>query len=363
MRQHLLYFGLFLGVSSLTSMSASAQGFQDSFADIIKEAQVKQTGTPLPKADLPEANLPDVPMPDNLSAAAQNPAEETLNTFEDATPSATALNAVPPSPDDVLLSEDFSTIDGFVPSYGGVNLSVMFSESDMVNMRKILRFYEGKEKAGAEDQQLVDEYDDYISQIIGDIDEEQSGGEVAPIVLPAYYLGTILYRGTNKWTIWLNGKKFGPKDEIQNLRVIDITPNTVRFIWTPDRLAAASTIHDANKTSGVRKYKNRSAQKQSIAVDIEKGEVRFTLGRNQTFNAADMEIFEGKFVGGVDPFTLQASNLEPETTEDVGANAAENTVQRRDPDRELMDSLLESTKNIQNISIPQRGINSSETQQ
>lgn len=353
-------FALLLG-ASLISSGVAAQSLQDAFTGIIKQAKEKQ-GVTLPEVELPNAQMPEPAMPEpampDAATAEQNAGQtQTGGLPEPAMPDATSA-AVSPAPVDpsTLDLPAGLIIDGFEPSYGTVDLSLMFPESDMANMRKILRFYESKDKASVQNPEVADQYDDYISQIMGEIDSEGGAAEVVPQLLPAYYLSSIIYRTPNNWSIWLNGRKFKAGDEIPGLEIASISSERVAFVWSPERLREVSDRLTAKQETNEKTYGNRSALTQDISVNIEEENVRFSLGRNQTFNAADMEVYEGKYTGGTDPFTYVAPAPEAAQAQPQGnAASASGAV---DSERALMNELVENSRKIQNISIPRGGNNS-----
>ena len=346
--------GLCLGVLSTTPLQA--QNLQSSFADIIREAQNGAKLLPKQNVELPAVPLPPVELPTaSANVAAQN------NVASDEQNSAGEAEK---SPGEAVQTERIAepTLpSNFVPSYGKVEFSLMFPEAEMSNMRKILRFYEVK-KASEEDpasnptvQDGNGQYDDYLAQVLGEIDGVQ-GGVLQPeedlTPLPSYYLGTILYRSPTAWSFWLNGRRINPGDEIPEILLDRITPTSVSMLWQPERLSRVLNIWDSKKSPDApRAYGNRSASKQHINVDVDSGFVTFTLSRHQTFNAEVMEVYEGKLEGGMDPFTYVAPEPETQSAENEEGSAA--VIERIDPDRALMNDLLENTRRIQEMSVPE----------
>jgi len=59
-------------------------------------------------------------------------------------------------------------------------------------------------------------------------DSEENGG--AQIENATLYLSTILYFGPRDWTIWVNGKPIGPRDEFSEFQVTNIGPRFVEML-------------------------------------------------------------------------------------------------------------------------------------
>ena len=46
------------------------------------------------------------------------------------------------------------------------------------------------------------------------------------------HLGSVLYFGKEKWVIWLQGRKWTPETQEQQVRVLDVSPKAVRLTVT-----------------------------------------------------------------------------------------------------------------------------------
>ena len=63
-----------------------------------------------------------------------------------------------------------------------------------------------------------------------------------PLNRDAVTLGAVLYYGPNNWTVWLRGEKWTPETDRPNLRILDVTPDSVRLSLTPHEGAKPQTI-------------------------------------------------------------------------------------------------------------------------
>ncbi len=285
----------------ITSNSYARETFsmQDQMNQIVESATQKITGVTLPSVPLPGVSKDieaEKDAADEQAVVNTNASGMEANAPVEAQP----IRIDPNNPD--TLPDLASELEGFEPSYGPQNISLLFTNNQMHNMRRLLSFYEAKKLAESRDPNLAKKYDDLIDQLI---QQPAADGELELPPLPSYYLGTILYHNSSKWAVWINGKKFTPKDEIPHLEITSVTPQKVSFKWEPDNLSGVLEPWGLHQ-KGERKYGHRSATTQALNVDFNTGVVVFSLSRNQTFNAADMEIYEGKLEGGYNPFSDEA---------------------------------------------------------
>ena len=75
----------------------------------------------------------------------------------------------------------------------------------------------------------IDELNDIKSRVrTGETTEEERNARNAQA--KAFYLSSILYYGPNEWTIWVNGRPIGPRQDFETFRVTEITPQYVKLL-------------------------------------------------------------------------------------------------------------------------------------
>lgn len=269
----------------------------------------------------------------------------------------------------------------------GFETSLMFSEVDLRNLRQVavalhrrqdeLERIQDPDSGGASEE-------DILAEILRQAQEE----EQADVLLPDFYLSSILYRSPEDWSVWLRthnvtlpetddelSRELGldrpgeedipralvltaqqPQDAITSLRVLAITENTVTLAWKPVSVFGAFSRFKAKDEASERKagIRNRLVRDQSVVFDQESGEFIATLSANQTFSLDMMQIVEGRYK------TISereaASRARREEAQQQRSARSRNDPRRasgQSVERQISDELLGNIRQLQNL-MPQR---------
>lgn len=185
------------------------------------------------------------------------------------------------------------------PSYGKEPLSIMYSDDEMEKLRTVLNAYELEGKV-PEDPETA-EKGDFLDELTQDVEPDVQAAEQA---LPVFYLGSIVYRGPEEWSVWVNGERISNVENIQSLRVNTISRERAEFMWKLENVAQGEAIRrsmEANKNTAVTDH--REAEEEDYDLNVEEGVLRFSLRPNQTFLVKEMKIIEGR-LAPVNPTNL-----------------------------------------------------------
>ncbi|MBI1274914.1 hypothetical protein GC177_02950 [bacterium] len=106
----------------------------------------------------------------------------------------------------------------------------------------------------------------------------------APTEAPAFYLSTIIYKGENKWAVWLRGYKFTPENlEDGTVTLINVTKQRATFEWIAEGLDVISP-----------NWEEKVKDTKQVKVKDDKKTVVFSLFPNQSFVSRVMKVIEGK---------------------------------------------------------------------
>lgn len=174
------------------------------------------------------------------------------------------------------------------------------------NIVKVVEDLQNKEKDGYDD--LSDPLDGYKSIMFSkrDIDlvnlilEATYTGRGAPSSavfgrnsLGNFYLGSILYYTADKWSVWVNDKRYSNDTSNDVLVIESVSPDRVRVTWSAGDLDKISPSWRGKLVAAGGKYVSKE---YDIVVKgkEEHMQVTFSLKPNQTFDITSMSIFEGK---------------------------------------------------------------------
>jgi hypothetical protein len=192
-------------------------------------------------------------------------------------------------------------------------------------------------------EDIVIESDDSTLTDSTDVIEETDTEEIVEEAAEEnFYLSSILYFNPKSWTVWVNGKKVN-KDNIKRstipFKITDVSERYITAIWNDAPLF--------NLSDDWRQYfypiegTNYVTNKQNIVVDYAQNRISFTLGINQNFSLAKMQIIEGRSL------VMEEAQQKKEEQERI---EAENSASQ------LQDSLLNSEDNILRGHNPSEGI-------
>jgi hypothetical protein len=230
---------------------------------------------PLPAvAPLPTDAAPAVPAADPLPPVEPLPAAETGLPAVPEQPAAPAATA-PAAAAQIAMDEPFS--------YGEFPYSLMFSPDQIENMKRVLRTYETKRRMpGAAEIEVV----------------EEARPEIVltpePDAYPVFTLGSIVYRASNDWSVWISGMRITPKTNDQTLKVVGVGPGMVRFVWKPEYIGAMKRRAEAKMFADTETVKHKMTKPNTAMLDTQGDLVMFTLKPNQTFAPGYMATFEGR---------------------------------------------------------------------
>ena len=141
-----------------------------------------------------------------------------------------------------------------------------------------------------------------------------AAGTLPPPVIDyaAFFVHSVLYFGKNRWIVWLNGRKFLPKQDspLERIKIVKVSPRTVTFRWTP--------VVPPNPEG--------KPDKRYIKIKSDNS-VLITLFPNQAVLAASLSVLEGRGL------TREIRKLLAENTAaaQLAATPAGNANMRRSP--------------------------------
>jgi hypothetical protein len=109
-----------------------------------------------------------------------------------------------------------------------------------------------------------------------------------------FYLGSILYYTQEKWSIWVNGKRYTSDEPTSMLSVDSVSPERARITWNAGDLDRISpTWRSKLIPAAGGKYISKQYD-ISVKGKEEHMQITFSLKPNQTFDITSMSILEGR---------------------------------------------------------------------
>lgn len=244
---------------------------------------------PAPVAPVVEPPKPQTPPPESLPVIPAEPAP--------AAPTAPLVSEAPP----ILPEGEFS--------FGTEDYSILFTPAQIANMKDALSAYETNRRTGAGEIVVAEEIQ-MPSAVITD-----------GTAYPVYTLSSVFYRNGSDWSVWLGSLRITPRTNTNEVRVVAISPNLVRFAWKPSYIDALKLRNEKNLFASTKPVAHKLTKPTTTVFNSKDGEVTFTLRPNQSFVAGYMATFEGR---------VAAPTLEPvvEKPEDVPVTADTMTAPR-----------------------------------
>ncbi len=137
------------------------------------------------------------------------------------------------------------------------------------------------------------------------------------------YVGTIMYLSPNKWSVWINGKKFSSHNNapLEAIEVVDISNDKVTIRWTPD-------------------VKIESYEKNTNDITREEDSFLITMRSNQALLSRLLTVNEGRVIDENIRKILSSSAMdEEESANDIDNMNASSSIP--DSDRVNMDKLIQ----------------------
>lgn len=300
---------LFLALPVLAAMGGAA---------VYPFAAAANAPAPAAPAQLPTEDgllsLSDEPLPpvDNSTAAPavpQNPVNPLVVSpaptdavappapYDAPQQNAPEANALPDPMDIVSSPED----TGFKPSYGGWPYSIMYPSTEIANLKNILALYERK---GFIVDQAAETAPEEAKPTIDDLYKKLQEKPLPPnMVYPSFRLRSIVHRGANEWSVWLNNRHISndtnkPENEIV---VVSVNKEFAEFAWIPTNAELLSAILQLRllpegsrpKLSETPKHRKATSDRSEGWLDKSTSVVHFILRPNQTFYSETFEVFEG----------------------------------------------------------------------
>ena len=222
--------------------------------------------------------------------------------------------------------------------------SVMFPEKEINAFKTVLDSYlQEKRRQLRSDSGEVIEDDDSLEALLRKL-ETADKEEIPDVVLPDFFVSSIVYRNPSDWAVWINKEKLtsrAPESAQQKIKIQNISEYEVTFSWKPAELPSAfkryrelvvnpleqqeaseeeaqvpegavqeaaeeqseEKADDANtedETAAVRQVAkkesfHREAQSASMHFDEKDTQFIVTMRPNQTFAADVMRLFEGHY--------------------------------------------------------------------
>lgn len=195
---------------------------------------------------------------------------------------------------------------------GNTQPSIMYSGTDIENLKKVLAAYESSKQQESETGVATPgsgvgsagtgRGDGFVDSLIQNIQGNQGaieggGGAEGGMAASArsFYLDSIMYMSSGNWAVWINGKKIShdeqeSDDASADIKIEDISREKVKFSWVVGNVDAISP-HWQEKVALVG---DKGASDSDIVVDPKTQTVYVTLRPNQTFISRAMEIVEGQ---------------------------------------------------------------------
>jgi hypothetical protein len=243
--------------------------------------------------------LPALPTAPNPSAAA-NPAAPTSSSGNASGAAPSAVSAIT----NALGSATGANAGQAAPaapkvySYGDSSLSILFLPEQVEKMKEAVRSFED---SGATSQAPAPVVPEVAAAAVPEPPIED------PLTMPVFYLASIAYDGPGDWSVWISGYKITSRKNDTDVNVIDVSPESVTFQWTPGFTKALLRRHHDKLFAPTDKVKNKLAALQRYSVNETTGTVTFTLKQNQSFAVGYFRVFEGY----IDAPTLAALPVAP----------------------------------------------------
>lgn len=242
---------------------------------------------------------PPVTSPAPQAAPITAPAPEPAPLTEEQK-AAQTLHALLPNPLDIVSDTD---ANGFKPSYGNWPYSIMYSSVEMTNLKNILALYERKGfvvEQASPTQKAEEAPPPSVDDILQKIKDQPLPANIA---YPSFKLRSILYRGANNWSVWLNNRHITNENNsgTNEIAVVSVNRDYAEFAWVPTNPELLSAIlqvrllPEASRPPVKETPKHRKAINKSATGWLDKASsaVHFILRPNQIFYAETFEVFEG----------------------------------------------------------------------
>lgn len=253
---------------------------------------------------LPELNLPGAPLPVPPAPAAMPPAMQPPMPANPAAPvpvapaamvpempampagaNASALPVLPQEPaaklPEVPQGGDFS--------FGTAPYSLMYSPSQIANMKKSLTAYENirfqPPPPTTNDGVTINE----AIQIAPPPAPVQE-----PTTYPVFQLSSIVYRDAGDWAVWVNGTRITPASNNGEVKVTAVNKDRAWFDWEPEYKSALQKRIEQKDFADSKSVKHRMALLNTVHFNDKKQIVEFSLRPNQTFAPGYFQVFEGR---------------------------------------------------------------------
>lgn len=201
-------------------------------------------------------------------------------------------------------------------SFGDFPYSLMMTAPQAEQLKEALTAYEHQIAAPVEEEMVVET-------------TPQAEPE-APATYPVFTLGSVAFRTAGDWTVWINGARITPSTNTQEVRVVAISPQMVRFSWTPSYITALRERYKRDKFADTAPVAHKRTNPNTAMFDVPAGVVYFSLRPNQSFAAGYMATFEGRIASPaleklVEPTDATAGTKEGEGAAGGNADTGETT--------------------------------------
>lgn len=172
-------------------------------------------------------------------------------------------------------------IPNFIPSYGTIEPSVLFTDDMIRRMKEELDRVERLIAAG-----MIN---------VSEEDATEAAQEAKPmeaISFPAYRVASIVYRSPSDWMVWLDGKRVTPKRNDGAVRVVAVGPDSVRLSWSPEDWDRRMLVWNEKQEPSAEIIKIR-AQDAHTGIDEGHSAITATMRPNQTWVTAYPVVVEG----------------------------------------------------------------------
>ena len=173
-------------------------------------------------------------------------------------------------------------------SYGDSSLSILFTPTQIDQMKTAVRTYENAS------------HNSTSTTFVGPTSTATVASPTAlmpaiaePASYPVFYLASIAYDSPKEWSLWVSGHKITSRKNDTDLTVIRVNAESVTFSWTPMYVMALTERRTQKLFAPVDPVKNRLLSTQPINFNETNGTVTFTLKTNQSFAVGYFRIFEG----------------------------------------------------------------------
>ena len=246
----------------------------------LPELNLPGTPPPAPNAVMP----PAIPTPVPVNPAAPVPPPIAAAVPSDAA-NASALPVLPQEPAAKLPELP----QGGEYSFGAMPYSLMYSPSQIANMKKSLTTFENirfQPPPPTTNDGVT------ISEAI------QIAPPPAPIqeptTYPVFQLSSIVYRDARDWAVWVNGTRITPTSNNGEVKVTAVNKDRAWFDWEPEYKGALQKRIEQKDFADSKSVRHRMALLNTVHFDTKKQIVEFSLRPNQTFAPGYFQVFEGR---------------------------------------------------------------------